>query len=262
MPAADSVQPHRHRSAGDPEGVLSMRLSAVEEGELRRCLARWSRRALGVPQAEFPDLYQGAWGKVLAGERRGRRVRNLEHALRWGIHNAWLEECRRRRRRPTAPLDGCSPTPTGQQAAPDPAEQVERLEAARRVFEVVGAIDALSGRVVLLRRVWGLSPEEVCGELGISRRTYRSEHARGVTQIYGRLAVALAGHACADRRGLLRAAASGQASSGQKERVRRHVRNCPGCRRLLAAMQRSERAAVSDGGLQARYGCDERTVAA
>jgi RNA polymerase sigma factor (sigma-70 family) len=215
-------------------------LSATDERELRMRLARWSRRFLGLPDAEFPDAYQGAWRKVLDGERRGRSVRNLEHALRWGIHNSWLEECRRRRRRPTAPLEETAPTAYRTQAPPDPAEQVERLESARYLFEAVGTIDELSWRVVLLRRVWGLSPAEVCSTLGISRRTYRTEHARALTLIYKRLSETLAGQECAGRHDSLRAVAASEAEGGLEEEVGAHVRNCSGCRRLLASMQRGE----------------------
>jgi hypothetical protein len=171
-------------------------------------------------------------------------VRNLEHALRWGIHNSWLEECRRRRRRPTAPLDETSPTAYRSQAPPDPAEQVERLESARYLFEAVGTIDELSWRVVLLRRVWGLSPAEVCSTLGISRRTYRTEHARALTLIYKRLSETLAGQECAERQDALRTVAADDADAGLRKDVSAHVRNCSGCRRLLAAMQRSEPAAA------------------
>lgn len=226
-PTEVPARPHRQLSAG-------------EERELRLRLSRWSRRFLGLPDAEFADAYQGAWRKVLDGERRGRAVRNLEHALRWGIHNSWLEECRRRRRRPTAPLDETSPTAYRSQAPADPAEQVERLESARYLFEAVGTIDELSWRVVLLRRVWGLSPAEICSTLGISRRTYRTEHARALTLIYKRLSETLAGQECAERHAALRAVAAEDADAELEQGVGAHVRNCSSCRRLLAAMQRSE----------------------
>src|SRR5436190_9912441 len=54
-----------------------LRLGHAEERELRRRLGRWSRRFLGLPEAEFDDAYQGAWRKLLEAERRGRRTRNL-----------------------------------------------------------------------------------------------------------------------------------------------------------------------------------------
>lgn len=233
------ARPQRPRTAGGS----TTQISASDESDLRRRLGRWSYRFLGLPDAEFPDAYQGAWRKVLDGERRGRPVRNLEHALRWGIHNTWLEECRRRRRRPTAPLDECSPTAFREQPVPDPAEQIERLEAARYLFEAMGTVDELSWRVVLLRRVWGLSPAEVCSTLGISRRTYRTEHARALTRIYSQLAESLASQECAERRDTLRAVAAGHASAKQEQEVHGHVRNCTGCRRLLTAMERTEGAA-------------------
>src|SRR5215218_8929988 len=116
------------------------RLSASDEEELRRRLRRWATRSLGLPDSEFADAYQGAWRKLLEAERRGRSVRNLEHALRWAIHNCWLEECRRRRRRPAVPLGESLETQIQGQTAPDPCEQLERLEAARYLFEAADAI--------------------------------------------------------------------------------------------------------------------------
>jgi RNA polymerase sigma factor (sigma-70 family) len=214
-------------------------LAAGDEAELRRRLARWAGRFLGLPEAEFADAYQGAWRKLLEARRKGRPVRNLEHALRWAIHNCWLEECRRRRRHPTVPVDECAPNAFRDPTGPDPAEQIERLEAARYLFEAARTIDELSWQVVLLRDIWGLSPAEVCGTLGIARRTYRSRHARALIAIYSQLAAALAERECADRDQALRAVAAGTATSVQRREVERHTRHCASCRRALAALARS-----------------------
>jgi RNA polymerase sigma factor (sigma-70 family) len=229
----DSLRAPRDRH--DPMSQLS----TDDEAELRRRLERWAGRFLGLPEGEFADAYQGAWRKLLESRRKGRPVRNLEHALRWAIHNCWLEECRRRRRHPTVPVDECAPNAFRHQAAPDPGEEVERLEAARYLFEAARTIDELSWQVVLLRDVWGLSPAEVCETLGIAGRTYRRKHARALIAIYSRLAAALAEQECADRNQALRAVAAGAATGVQRHEVERHIRHCASCRRTLAALARN-----------------------
>jgi len=217
-------------------------LSRADEMRLRARLAAWASRFLGLPGHEFADTYQAAWRKLLEGERRGRPVRDLEYALRWAMHNCWLEECRRRRRRPTVALEACPPSALSSRTGADPAEQLERLEAARYLFELAGALDALSWRTVLLRDIWGLSTAEVRKTLGIGRHRYEREHARALNIIYARLAQHLAGQECAGRHDTVRAVAAGTATRAQRRETERHIRNCATCRRMLAVLTRRERA--------------------
>ena len=251
----------RARARHDRNDPIS-RLGAHDEAELRRRLARWAGRFLGLPEAEFADAYQGAWRKLLESRRRGRPVRNLEHALRWAIHNCWLEECRRRRRHPTVPVDECAPNALRHQTGPDPAEQIERLEAARYLFRAARSIDELSWQVVLLRDIWGLSPAEVCDMLGIAGRTYRSKHARALIAICSQLAAALAAQGCADRNKALRAVATGAATCVQRHEVERHTRHCASCRRTLATLARyCQRAHRRPGGFGTSHaGVDARAA--
>jgi RNA polymerase sigma factor (sigma-70 family) len=229
---------------GELQDPLS-RLTSEEEGDLRRRLTRWAVRFLELPEAEFADAYQGAWRKLLEGRRNGRSVRNLEHALRWAIHNCWLEECRRRRRRPTVPLGEGTPDDFPRGGA-EPVEQLEQLEAARTLFEAARNLDEISWRMVLLRDIWGLSPAEVCDTLGVAGRTYRRKHARALMAIHSRLAPALADAACGDRRRTLMAVAAGTASTRELEEVDRHVRRCISCRRTLTAMKRESAGSPSN----------------
>jgi RNA polymerase sigma factor (sigma-70 family) len=253
---------NRARTRHDRHDPISQ-LAADDEAELRRRLARWAGRFLGLPEAEFADAYQGAWRKLLESRRKGRPVRNLEHALRWAIHNCWLEECRRRRRHPTVPVDECAPNALRDQTGPDAAEQIERLEAARYLFEAARTIDERSWQVVLLRDIWGLSPAEVCDTLGIAGRTYRSKHARALIAIYSRLAAALADRECADRNQALRAVAAGTATGVQRHEVERHTRHCASCRRTLAALARNNppaRPRPGDVARTSRAGVDARAA--
>ncbi len=162
-----------------PDGLTSR-----EERELRARLVAWSGRFLGLARAEFPDLYQQAWESVMRGERKGRPVRNLEHALRWGISNAWRQECRRRRRRPTDPLDDANEGSLADPASGDPYERVERVNAARHLLQ---GVDGRGRQVLLLRDIYGLPPTEVCERLGISGRTLRRDRAAALTALHDRL---------------------------------------------------------------------------
>lgn len=218
------------------------RLEHAEERELRRRLRRWSRRFLGLPNAEFDDTYQGAWRKVLETERRGRRTRNLEWALRWGIHNVWLEECRRRRRRPATPLEASEAALVAAPSA-EPAELVERLEAARYLFEAMGTLSERQSRILVLRDVCGLKPAEVCQRLRISRRTYRHDHARALNAVCARVGELLDGDWCAEHRDLMVAYAQRRASAAQIHAAQRHLRNCFSCRARVAALRRAAKAA-------------------
>jgi RNA polymerase sigma factor (sigma-70 family) len=225
------------RARHDRHDPLSQ-LAADDEAELRRRLARWAGRFLGLPEAEFADAYQGAWRKLLESRRRGRRVRNLEHALRWAIHNCWLEECRRRRRHPTVPMDACAPNAFRDQAGPDPAEQLERLEAARYLFRVARGIDEVSWQVVLLRDIWGLPPAEVCHKLGIAGRTFRRRHARALLTIRRELAAALAEQECVGGKLVLKAVAASTATGVPRHEAERPAPHCASCGPVLVALDR------------------------
>jgi RNA polymerase sigma factor (sigma-70 family) len=238
--AVDRRRSHAHPHPCAGRGPL--RLDPRDERELQRRLRRWSRRCLGLPDAEFEDAYQVAWRKVLETERRGRRTRNLEHALRWGIHNAWLEECRRRRRRPATSLEDATEVVYLASSASDPSELIERREAASYVFEAVGMLTERQMRIVLLRDVCELKPDEVCEHLSITRRTYRQDHARGLREITARLGELVAGSSCVRYAEVLLAYAERRATAAQIHTAQRHLRNCRPCRSRVAATRRAARA--------------------
>jgi RNA polymerase sigma factor (sigma-70 family) len=181
-------------------------LSAGEEDELRRRLTRWARQCLGVPTADFEDTYQDAWCKLLKGERDGRPTRNREHALRWCVHNSWLEELRRRRRRPAVDLDSAPESALVAKGAADPAERAELREAARYLFEAVGAVTDRQWQIFVLADVFGLRPGEIQQRLAISERLYQLDHARALHAIGGRLGELLAGACCEQHRDVFEAA--------------------------------------------------------
>jgi RNA polymerase sigma factor (sigma-70 family) len=210
-------------------------LDPSEERALRQRLGRWSRFHRGVSSQDFDDVYQDAWCKLLEGERKGRPTRSREGALRWAVRNSWLEELRRRRRRPAVDLDSAPEAALVANGGADPAERAELLEAARYLFEAVGAVTDRQWQIFLLADVFGLRPREIQQRLGISERLYQLDHARALQAIGGRLGELLAGDWCEQHRELLEAHAAGEASQSQERQARRHLRNCSACRRRLAA---------------------------
>jgi RNA polymerase sigma factor (sigma-70 family) len=211
-------------------------LDPSEEQAVRRRLGSWSRFDRGVSAQDFDDAYQDAWVKLLKGEREGRRTRNREGALRWAVRNSWLEELRRRRRRQAlVALESAPEAALVANGAADPAERVELREAARYLFASVEAVTERQWRIFLLADVFGLRPGEIQQRLGIGERVYQVDHARALQAIAGRLGELMAGDWCEQHRDPLEAHAAGEASSSQERQARRHLRNCPACRRRLAA---------------------------
>jgi RNA polymerase sigma factor (sigma-70 family) len=190
------------RARYQPRNPLA-ELDPSEERALRRRLGRWSCFHRGVSPQDFDDVYQDAWVKLLKGEREGRRTRNREGALRWGVHNSWLEELRKRRRRPAVTLDAAPEAALVADGAADPAERAELLEAARHLLESVRVVTDRQWQIFLLADIFGLRPRETQQRLGISERLYQLDHARVLQAIGGRLGELMACDWCERHRELL-----------------------------------------------------------
>lgn len=210
-------------------------LTAKREEALRREASGWARRFYGLPEGEVDDAVQTAYLNLLERERKHPgQVRDLKGALSWEVSNSWRMELRRRGRRPSVPLEEC---PESIHPVSDPAAQAEATEAARTLFELVGSMPQRRRQVLLLRDAWGLSPQDVCRQLGISRRTYREEHARGLKELFAKLAELENGGWCKGHRDAIVAVAAGRASEDQALQAKRHVGNCLDCRHRLATLR-------------------------
>ena len=158
-------------------------LSAAEERRLRRRLRRWAGRFFGLADDEFAEAYQQAWERLIVLTRRGRPVRNLEHALRWEVGNAWRQELRRRR--PVRALDETSESELARaDRRPGVHEHVEQIDAARYLLK---ATHPRRVQVLLLRDVCGLTTDEICERLEISEATVRRDRAAALADIRRRL---------------------------------------------------------------------------
>lgn len=163
-------------------------LDPRDERTLRARLNDWSSFECGVNVEDFDDIYQDAWCKMLEkSERRERPTRNREAALRWAVANSWLEELRRRRRRPAVALEQAPPPALVAPEAADPAHRAELLEAARCLFEAVGDLTQRQRQIILLADVLELRPRDVRERLKISERTYQRDHARALRAVGDRL---------------------------------------------------------------------------
>ncbi len=172
------------RASRSPIVERTLTLSAGDEQQLRRRVERWAHRFFGLSERDVEDCYQAAWLRVMQKVQSGCPVRNLEHFLRWEVGNSWKMELRRRQRRPSVHLESSSEGSLEHAVAPDAAEEVERLEDARFLLELLASMEPRRQRVLLLRNAWGLAPDEVCRLLAISRRTYREEHAQALREIH------------------------------------------------------------------------------
>jgi RNA polymerase sigma factor (sigma-70 family) len=162
-------------------------LSRADEVRLRRRLQRWASRFFGLADDEFAEAYQQAWERVIRLFRQGRPVRNLEHALRWEVGNAWRQELRRRR--PTLPLEQtseCELARADRRAGVH--EQVEQLDVARYLLK---ATHPRRVQVLLLRDVCGLTTDQICERLGISEATVRRDRAAARADMSQRLEASL-----------------------------------------------------------------------
>jgi len=189
---ANATALEKNRPSGATLGKWFGELDRQQERAIRRRLGNWSRTQRGLSPQDFDDVYQDAWCRLLEGERRGRRVRNYEGALLWAVHNSWLMEQRRRRRRP-APADSAPWDSLSAGEGADPVKQIEVQEAARRVFEAIAIVPERQRQIVLLADVAGLPPAEVRVRLGISERTYHRDRARALHAMSARLGGLLTG---------------------------------------------------------------------
>ena len=157
-------------------GNVAHDLDPQRERSLRRWLSNWSRARRGVSTQDFEDIYQDAWCRLLERQHRGGEIRSYEGALLWGVHNSWLMEQRRRRRRPVASESAPWETLSAGDTA-DPVQQIESRETVRRVFEAIAIVPERQRQIVLLADVAGVPPAEIRTRLGISERTYHRDRA-------------------------------------------------------------------------------------
>jgi RNA polymerase sigma factor (sigma-70 family) len=186
------------------------------------------RRAFDDDEVE--DIYANAWlGTLRALEHRHERLSD-EEVRRYvlaAVANHASKELRRRRRRPTAPLDAVQ---TVADSSMRPDERAAKLEDSRITRDLLASLPPRRRAVMLLRYGWGLTPPQVCSLVkGLSPRAYRKEITRGVDELTEKLRLLECGEWCADREPVLKAYAAGLASVEQQRQARQHLSHCRKC---------------------------------
>ncbi len=200
--------------------------------ELRRPARAMLRRAFrgAFGDDEIEDVYANAWvGTFRALERRHEDLSDEEirKYVLAAVANHASKELRRRKRRPTAPLEA-APAVVDDGLPPD--EHAAKLEASRLTRDLLSTLPARRRAVMLLRYGWGLEPRQVCGLVkGLSPRAYRKEITRGVDELTEKLRLVEKGEWCADREPVLKAYAAGLADPDQRRQAEQHLSHCRRC---------------------------------
>ncbi len=138
---------------------------------------------------EIDDVYAGAWTgtlRALAGRHGEMTDDEIRSYVLTAVANQASRELRRRKRKPTAPLELVVEAIPDDGDAPDlRAESAEQSQIAR---DLLTSLPPRRRAVMLLRYGWGLEPKQICGLVnGLSPRAYRKEITKGVDQLTARM---------------------------------------------------------------------------
>ncbi len=151
------------------EGVASIYMAC------RDMLAGAVRRI--VPRHDVEDILQEAF--VRSFEAEGRHVIHDARAfLMRTARNVALDHVSRAAYRTTGSLDGLAEELRADEVAPE-----ARLDAERRFVtfcEAVGTLPEQCRRVFVLKKVYGLTQDEIASELGIASSTVEKHIAKGL----------------------------------------------------------------------------------
>lgn len=200
--------------------------------DLRRPARALIRRAFGsaFTDDEVEDIYANAWlGTLRTLERRhaGLSDEEIRRYVLTAVANHASKELRRRRRKPTAPLEAAGAVAD---VADDPEDSATTRETSQIARDVLASLPPRRRAVMLLRYGWGLEPKEVCALVkGLSPRAYRKEITRGVDELAGKMRLVEAGRWCADREPVLKAYAAGTADREEALQAQHHISHCRHC---------------------------------
>jgi RNA polymerase sigma factor (sigma-70 family) len=235
------------RSRSQTDGArkrAAIEMIAAHEGALRRTARRYS-----LDDEDADDAYQRALEIVLT-KAPTTDVREL---IRWTQtvtkHEALaLRQGRERllgyRRGGTAGGAGTDPVALIPAAADGPEEQVERREAIARSREALRALKPAELRALSLL-AQGYSYAEI-GELtGFSQTKINRVLAEGRDRFRSMVSSGEDGSRCRQLQPLLSAFCDGEASPGDSEVVREHLRACGHCRSTMRTYRTAPRIAIA-----------------
>jgi RNA polymerase sigma factor (sigma-70 family) len=200
--------------------------------DLQRPARAMVRRAFrgAFSDHEIEDIYSSAWvGTLRALERRQSELpdEEIRKYLLTAVANQASKELRRRRRKPTAPLELVGGVADTQSSPEERAADAERSRVTR---DLLASLPPRRRAVMLLRYGWGLEPKQVCQLIqGLSPRAYRKEITRGIDDLTECMRKLERGDWCADREAVLKAYASGLADAEQRRQAKAHMSHCHEC---------------------------------
>ena len=207
--------------------------------DLQRPARAMVRRAFrgAFSDHEIEDIYSSAWvGTLRALERRHAELpdEEIRKYLLTAVANQASKELRRRRRKPTAPLELLGSVADAQGS---PEERATDAERARVTRDLLASLPPRRRAVMLLRYGWGLEPKQVCELIkGLSPRAYRKEITRGVDDLTECMRKLERGDWCSDREPVLKAYASGLADAEQRRQAKAHISHCHECSDFVARL--------------------------
>lgn len=232
--AAGKVTPLRE-VGDDAWGKRSGRLFVEFERPAKAMVRRAFRGAFCSD--ELDDIYANAWVgtlRALAGRHGELADDEIRSYVLTAVANQASKELRRRRRKPTAPLELVGSVPD---LADTPEERAASREQSLLTRDLLASMPPRRRAVMLLRYGWGLEPAQVCGLVaGLSPRAYRKEVTRGVDELTEKMRAVERGTWCADREPLLKALAAGLAGDDEARQARAHLSHCRSCSDFVARL--------------------------
>jgi len=186
---------------------------------------------------ELDDIYANAWLgtlRALAARESTLDDEEIRSYVFTAVANQAGKELRRRKRKPTAPLELVASVPAN---ADTPEERATSAEQAQITRDLLASMPPRRRAVMLLRYGWGLEPKQVCALIaGLSPRAYRKEITRGVDELTEKLRSVERGEWCGEREPLLKAFVAGLAGEDEVRQARAHLAHCRHCADFVARL--------------------------
>jgi RNA polymerase sigma factor (sigma-70 family) len=194
----------------------------------RQRLHAYSRQMLAGSVADAEDVVQEIFVRAYGGLRSSDRELALRAWLYRIAHNRCIDEVRRPQPIATEAIEELTATP-----APDPMARIEQRDALRRLIADVRRLPEQQRSALLMRELGGMPYADVAQALAVSVPAVKSLLVRA------RVGLAQAGQArdtsCTRiREDLMVSHDRGVRTSGL---ARRHMRDCPDCRRFRSEVR-------------------------
>lgn len=132
---------------------------------------------------DLDDVLQDAYLKAFDSEQRGDSISNPKAFLFAVARNLALNEVDRQGRRINQIIEDCLPEDYPEQLKDAAAEaQVEAAQSVGLYCEAIATLPSKCRQIYLLRKVQGLSHQEIADHLGMSRAAVEKQLVRGMSR--------------------------------------------------------------------------------